>query len=103
MICAHPQLDALARAIAFVWAPALGRERALEAARNAVAPLAFPDAPPFVICAASALEHRRRVFGWPATESTVDVLALQAVRVWIAKGRPGDVEARGALHGEACA
>lgn len=96
MIGTHPQLAELARAIAFVWAPSLGRERALEAARNAVSPLAFDDAPPFVICAASALDHRRRTYGWPATESTVDLLALQAVRVWVSRGRPGTIQARGA-------
>lgn len=81
-------LARLALRIAFVWTPALGRERALEAANNTVAPLAFPDdVPPIVILAAGVLDHRVRRFGWEIDERAVDFLAMQAARVWIATGR----------------
>lgn len=59
----HHDLEALAKRIARVWSVAVG-EGALEAARNAVAPVALPDGTAEGTLAESAravLEHRRNL------------------------------------------
>lgn len=81
-------LEAIARRIAFVWAPALGRERALEAARATMTPfsgltLADANDPTFGLfhIASEVLTHRVLAFGWRLGPRAVSLLALNAERV----------------------
>lgn len=84
-----PVFGPVADSIAAAWAPTLGADKAIEAARNTVAPLAMlmsldgaVSESEVITSAIEVLEHRRRRFGLAVDSQSCMRLAMVAYDIW---------------------